>query len=238
MNIDFPNHISFLAPVGSRIWFRSAFFPDPTADQPYIPPCPLGSPFARLWHGCYWMKCRTQVDTCPIQLVGPQATGRFVCQKVESGRAIFVSPAHLAGFVQESGSRGFETLLSHLLEPASWALRRPLPMVFHGPGTVILYGENLQTMELPATENFERPSHMIAAFDAASAFKVHPANPGRPDMAMWENIFGAEVYQALPQHRWVVVEQVYRPRFGLGLIKSELLLHLGVIAAAWWLSSQ
>ena len=108
-------------------------------------------------------------------------------------------------------------------------------MVFHGPGTVILYGDNLLEVT-PDQPEWERPSAMLASFDAARAFRAVAGRPSRPDFAMWENLTTSDAFQCLERHSWAVVSEVYRPRSGTGLVPNELLIHLGALVLLWLLA--
>ncbi|MCK6487159.1 MAG: hypothetical protein L6R48_02255 [Planctomycetes bacterium] len=185
-----------------------------------LPPCPLGSPLARLWHGCYWLGRVAAGEGTSVRLAGPSVTGRFVAVPVPAGEACWVDCRRLAGFVLAPG--GFlRTRLAGLLSPTLWLLGHPLPVLVHGPATVLLHGEGLRS-----AAGGEFLPEQVAAFPAASPFAARALAPDHGWISQLANAFGTRARWVFPADTAVVMEPVNRPHGGGWRLVLHLLLHL------------
>jgi len=197
-----------------------------------VPPCPLGSPIARLWYRRYWM-AKSTADSQPesLMLNGPSVIARFFHYSVEGGQSAFVNGKYLAGF--SLGSAGhFKTILNGIFTPALWAFGHPLPMIAHGPCDLLFYGEGLAWEDVGFKDTL-RP-HQVATFDASSCFSVLPFQTGT-FLAMLINLFSYETRIRFTKQTDVLAAAKME-EFGFDLhILLRLIIHLSVLLVGFFL---
>jgi hypothetical protein len=104
------------------------------------PPFPLGSPIARIMHGCYFgmRKVKASSEDVSVRVTGTNAVGGFRALDVLAGESFYVKAHNLAGF-----SSTFDDLHTHVrFAPVFWCLRKHFLPVFSGPGTVLIYSSS------------------------------------------------------------------------------------------------
>lgn len=219
-----PNQASIALDPGETMHFSMAYLRGRDFGVPLLPPCPFGSPLVRLYHGCYWMgRHRAGPSGGDIRLTGPTVIGSFRAVGLAAGERRFVDCRHLVGFSLGAGG-GIRTQLSRLLSPTMWALRHPLPVVVTGPGTVILYGEGLDEVEVSAGAEFI-PAQVVS-FDASRLFQARALNPDSGVLSHLSNALGRQARWVFAEPARVLITPVNRPESDASRVILHLVLHI------------
>lgn len=214
------NQIDLVLAPGETLHFALRFLRGRRFGIALVPPCPLGSPLARLWHGCYWLGRVAAGEGVSVRLGGPTVTGCFQAVEVPAGGAQWIDCRRLAGFVLAPGGV-LRTRLRGLLSPSLWLLGHPLPVLVHGPATVLLHGEGLRR----ATGG-EFPPEQVASFPADQPCAVRALAPDAGIASQLANALGTQVRWVFPASTAVVIEPLNRPPGGGWRLALHLLLHL------------
>lgn len=214
---------------GEVLHFSGRFLRGRSFGLTLIPPCPLGSPIARLLHGCYWLDSfHAPPEGAAVHLTGPSVVGRFQAVQVAAGEHLLLDAARLAAFSFASGGR-LHTAVGQLLSPTMWALGHPLPVIASGPGTVVLYGEGLRLAEAQPGEEFI-PTQ-VAACPATTPIAARALSPDARPLGHLANALGREARWVFPAGCRLAYLPVNRPEPHLGGMLRHLLIHLALIAA-------
>jgi len=198
-----------------------------------LPPCPLGSPLARIWHGCYWLNsCRAGEAPRSVRLTGPTVIGRFQAVRLEAGQRAFINASLLAAFSFGPGGN-LRTALRQLVSPTMWSLGHPLPMLASGPGTVLVYGEGLCAVEVVA--GGEYIPNQVAAFDAQTAFTTRALSPDSGVLSHAANAIGRESRWVFSEATRVFLVPVNRPEAHITRLFKHLVIHGAVLILFLWL---
>ena len=222
---------------GEILHFAPAFLRGRSFGARGFPICPFGSPLTRLWHGRYWLySYRSGSDGETIALAGHSVTGRFQSVDIAPGERWFVHGAYLAGFLLRPGG-AVRTDVMGLLSPTLWILGHPLPMMVHGPATVLLYGQCLtRKTRMPGNssdsdaseQHFEFLPSQVAACSGRNRFRAQPLNPDHHLLGHVINAVQAQVRWEFLGNADVVVEPlnvVSRSRLWLFV---HVIIHLGI----------
>lgn len=191
------------------------------------PPCPFGSPFARLWHGCYWMfEYTASGDGESIALQGPSPTGGFVSIELKSGDRFFANLNHLAGYTSDVR---FHTKIRRLFSPTCWIFGHPLPVVVSGPGTVLFYAdEGLQWDENTDPHQWGYIPNQVIAFESRATFRAETPEADKNWLSQILNALGDDYRWILPTGCKTLVWGVNRPINRHSHLLRHLIIH-GII---------
>lgn len=226
MRIDTPdaNQAVVWVEPGETLFFALRYLRGRHFGVPLLPPCPFGSPLIRLYHGCYWLgRFRAGDGGSEIVLTGPTVIGNFRAIEVPAGETRFINCRHVVAFAFRDGGY-LRTQLSRLLSPTMWALGHPLPVIVHGPGTIIAYGEGLaeETVE-PGAEFI--PSQVVA-YDARSPILARALNPDSGSLGHVLNAIGRQARWVFPERTVLLRVPINRPESHPAHLIGQLLIHL------------
>lgn len=118
------------------------------------------------------------------------------------------------------------THLKGLTSLHCWLIGHPLPVIFSGPATVVLYGQNLDTVR---EEHGEHLISQVVAFDATTPFTVLPTET---DGHLWSDFTNGLTLESRlgVKQGTLVVEQVMPDGASSFRLYRRLLAHV-VLAA-------
>lgn len=209
---------------GETLFFALRYLRGRHFGVPLLPPCPFGSPLIRLYHGCYWLgRFRAGAEGSEVRLTGPTVIGNFRAIEVPAGAARFVDCRHVVAFAFCKGGH-LRTQLSRLLSPTMWALGHPLPVIVHGPATIIAYGEGLaEELVEPGAEFIPT---QIVAFDAGSPFLARALKPDSGSLSQVLNAVGQQARWVFPEATLLLRVPINRPDPGSATVVVQLLVHI------------
>ena len=148
---DSDNALTIVLAEGEVLYHAMRFLRSRRFGMRLVPPFPLRAPIGRLWHRAYLLNAveGDQSDTeRAVSLVGTAPLGRFETLELAAGQQAVVDLSHLAGFVALPTASRLRPIVRSwfkgLVQPACWLLGHPVPCVFSGPATLILYGQGLR----------------------------------------------------------------------------------------------
>lgn len=189
-----------------------------------MPPCPFGSPFARLWHRCYWMfEYTADGDGESLALQGPSPTGTFVAVDLKPGERFCANLRYLAGYTSDIR---FETKIRRLFSPTCWILGHPLPVVVSGPGAVIFYAD--ERLHWDANTDPHQWGYMpnqVVAFDSRATFHAEAPEAAPNILSQIMNALGDDYRWILPAGQKTLVWGVNRPAGRHGHLLKHIIIH-------------
>ena len=189
VNTEQPNQAELNLDPGDVAFFPLRFLRGRDFGLTVIPPCPAGSPLARIVHGCYWLaRLRADGEGRKVTLLGPEVVGRFVGIQVNPGESYLVDCEFLAALALKQGGE-IQTKVGQLFSPTMWAIGHPLPVIVHGPAHIVLYGEGLRREE--AACDSEYIPAQLAALDARVPFEAMALNPDNGLLSHLVNALGS-----------------------------------------------
>lgn len=224
-----PNQLTAALEAGETLHFAMRYLRGREFGIPLLPPCPFGSPLIRLYHGCYWLgRHRAAAGGGQVSLTGPTVVGRFRAVALAAGEHCFINCRHLAAFSFAKGG-GLHTQLSRVISPTMWALGHPLPVVAHGPGTVILYAEGLDDCTVAPGAAY-LPAQVVA-FPAEAPFRARALEPDAGPLSHLANAIGRDARWVFTNTTPVLITPLNRPEPRA----TRMILHLLVHIAFWLL---
>jgi uncharacterized protein (AIM24 family) len=189
-----------------RLESHEIFFVKPSFLQGFLhydwavpPPHPSGSPFLRMYHGC-WILKRLSSDERPlgVTLYGVHARGNFRVLSLKAGERFHVSIRNLAGF---SGDlRSIHTKIKFSF--SYWMLHRHFFSVFEGPGQILLYAAS----SFEEAEQTEFQPARLVAFEVSKAFRPVAPQPRNLVSRLWNLLFSHEVIWQFEEPGKVIAE--------------------------------
>ena len=141
-----------------------------------LPPFPFGSPISRIYYGCYFLNCSIgDALQEKLQLNGDSGLGKFELIQLGNEDRYFIHPRNIIAFSFQ-GNGGLHTQIGRLFSPSCWGIHHPLPVIAHGPGSIIVYAENLYETELDPDDSEYIPDQIVA-FDCSKPFTVKALLP-------------------------------------------------------------
>lgn len=116
-----------------------------------------------------------------LSLVGTSALGSFEVLHIEAGQTHMVNLAHLAAVIVPTHLRvtdGPPVVRAHLaglLNPSCWLLGHPVPTLFSGPLTLVLYGVGLRRRGLDEPRDMGR--RQLVSFDTQADLAIKALTP-------------------------------------------------------------
>ncbi len=229
-----PNQLEVTLAGDETIWFHPKYLQSRRFGRRFLPPWMTGAPIGRILHGSYWLARlsggRTNETSDPVKFAGPSVTGRFRTLELGANERYFVNLRNFVGILLPQGRDSSKPMATHLGGLASlhcWLIGHPLPVIFTGPATVILYGQNLDFTE---ESNAEHLIQQVVAFDASKPFNVLPTET---DGALWSDFTNGLTLESRlsVEHGRLLVEQAIPEGNSPFRLPGKILVHLGLAAA-------
>jgi hypothetical protein len=222
------NEADIVMEQGETLYFSLKYLRGREFGVPAIPPCPFGSPVARIIHGCYWLgRYRSGSFERRVKLTGPTVVGNFRAVTIESGQSMFINCENLVGFSFGSGG-ALQTKISQMLSPTMWAIGHPLPVLAIGPARVILYGEGLK--EIETEPGAEYVPNQVVSFHAATPFIARALIPDSGVVSHISNAVGRQSRIVFPERSRILLLPINKPDRIVSQMAMHLVIHLGIVA--------
>ena len=233
----------FLEP-GEQLFCRPQFRQSGTRGDLAFPPYPCSAPLGRLRNRVYWLHAHSNSEESAAVDLGGLADAGVGAHRpvfVPEGRHLVVDLSVLVGFVVPSRGRKpppLRTWFRGIGRLGFWVWGHPLPCVFEGPVTVLLYAPNLRHRdELVGSTFFPR---QLVAYDPGNTVIV-AATEGESLWQMlrnsveWDNRITIDgPHTALLRDR---VPGSLFTRFMEGWVLRTVVLTAGLTLALWLLGS-
>ena len=242
IKLGHPNTADVLLEAGETFHFSLHLLRSREFGLSFIPPFPLGSPIARILHGCYWLgRFQARTEAATIHLTGVQMPGSFAILELAASERAFVNARAIAGFALRPGGH-IQTMLGRIISPTMWLLGHPLPSVFTGPGQVLLYGQNLRWIDPPNTPPDDGRiavedllPRQVMAFPVTARFSAVALRGDGGLLSHLYNVTTSQVRWSIEHPTRILVEDVNRPSWGASRLLFHLLIHLTAWALVWWM---
>lgn len=212
---------------GETVWFRPKYLRTRHYGRRFLPPWLTASPIGRILHRCYWLARVSVPET--VGFSGPSPTGRFFFLHLEEGDRYFINLRNFVAITLPANRRSPQPMSTHLKGLWSlhcWLLGHPLPVIFAGPATVILYGQNLGAV---SEEHGEHLISQVVAFDAKKPFSVLPTETDSHIWSDFANGLTLESRLGVEKSR-LVVEQIIPDGTSPFRLLWRLLTHVALAA--------
>jgi hypothetical protein len=223
-----------LAPQ-QTLWVAPAFVRSALWGPTLWPPFAWSAPWARLWHGRYWLSRVEGRQAARVELEGPLAQGSFAQVALAEGERLVLDVSSLAGVVVEEGRGGapLRAWFGGLARAAFWVWGHPIPCVVQGPARVWLYGERLRALGGEGKGAQEVGCEQVAGYDPDAGVEVRPLSP-LTLAGVW---LGALTWQSrarVPAGARAVVRGVLREQAWGNRLFHHYIKHTAWLAALTW----
>ena len=224
IQIEAPGVATVSLAGGERFCYAKTYQAGGPFGMRVVPPFPFSSPIARLLHGRYVLaEVIAPASGAVILLHETQPLNQFHVVRLDKDQHAFINCAHLVGFSFDAGG-GIGTQLHRFISPACWIIGHPLPVVAHGPGSVLLSGCRL----VEEHGRLDILSRQIVTFDAAARWTVcAPASDARLFSRIW-NVLSSQC-RILFLDEAIVLRSQVMPTSVTHMRMVRFLLHLGIL---------